>query len=196
MSEEAELLYESFCIVYQNPDHLVDVYGVTWFDELIKCYKICNLSPTPLQLNSNLSPSRTNDEISGYQCGSKFICQDLVNANLEIALGRINIETAGYADLSEIFTKTESSKRMWPLVDSSQPSPTENCELIGTHYLITDKRGLFIEVGFLSFPQRYRKCETAGSTHQNTLDPTSSSSNSEDVEEGYLCDIFFADDYL
>ncbi|RKF84205.1 hypothetical protein GcM1_139002 [Golovinomyces cichoracearum] len=32
--------------------------------------------------------------------------------------------------------------------------------------------------------------------HRNTVDPTSSTTNSEDVDEGYLCDIFFPDDYL
>ncbi|RKF76773.1 hypothetical protein GcC1_069030 [Golovinomyces cichoracearum] len=102
---------------------------------------------------------------------------------------------AGYTYLSEIYTKTESLYRIWPLVDASQSSPTENYRL-ETYYLFTEKCGLFIESGFQSFPESYKKCETVGNTHRNTVDPISSTTNSEDVEEGHLCDVFFADDYL
>ncbi|RKF80055.1 putative guanyl-specific ribonuclease f1 [Golovinomyces cichoracearum] len=196
-TEKIKSQVEEYFVVYQNPARVIGVFAITQYNEYVTCSRNAYSSYTPPALDPTRSPLHTNVAITGFQCGLYVIENDLILPKLEIATRLRKLKSdryAGYAPFPETIPGLEGTNLMWPVAGTDDPNSREESPELKAVHLITDEFGSFVQLSLRLANKKYAKC--AVKTMPNTLIPTSRTTNRERLQKGFLCDVFFDDDYL
>ncbi|RKF84024.1 putative ribonuclease f1, partial [Golovinomyces cichoracearum] len=99
-----------------------------------------------------------------------------------------------YHPFPEPIPGLEGPNFMWLLDEKEDSISREERKARNPIYLITDKFGSFLQVSFLLVNGKHARCNVK--TIPNTNFPTLRTNHPINIQMGYICDVFFDDDYL
>ncbi|RKF66837.1 putative guanyl-specific ribonuclease f1 [Golovinomyces cichoracearum] len=188
-------LVAEYFVVYQNPGRVVGVFALTRFNEHVYCSRNSFSPHTPPVPNPDQSPLHTYGTIAGFQCGLESIENDLIIWKLLFMTKMLPCESQCYTRFPESIPGLKGTALAWPLVRTDNPSSIEKSPARSASYLITDELGSFVQASYRLPNGKYERCNMV-KTNPNSLIPKSRRTNRENIKLGFLCDIFFDDDFL
>ncbi|RKF62769.1 putative guanyl-specific ribonuclease f1 [Golovinomyces cichoracearum] len=195
--EEIKSEVAKYFVVYQNPGHVVGVFALTQYNEHVPCSRNAFTPHTPPALDPTHSLLHMNVAITGFQCGLDAIENELILSKLVFTTRwrkRKSDRYARYVPFPEPIPGLEGPNLMWLLTYTDDPNSREEREARNPIYLITDKFGSFVQVSFMLVNGKHARCNVK--TIPNTIFPTLRTNHRGNLQMGYLCDVFFDDNYL
>ncbi|RKF81128.1 putative ribonuclease f1 [Golovinomyces cichoracearum] len=184
--EERESKDETYSIVYQNPGKVVGVFAITQYNEHLPCRRNVFTPHTPPAPVPNQSLLHMNVVITGFQCAQDEIENELILSKLVFTTGwckRRSDRYARYDPFPEPIPGMEGTNLIWLLADKDHPNLREE-----------NKYGSFVQVSSMLLVEKHERCIVK--TIPNSHVPTLSRNPPRNLQMGYICDIFFGDDYI
>ncbi|RKF82940.1 putative guanyl-specific ribonuclease f1 [Golovinomyces cichoracearum] len=135
-----------------------------------------------------------NAVITGFQCGLEEIKNELLLLKLVFTARWRNSRRDRYDLFPERIPGLEGPNLMWLLADKDDPNSGEEREARIPIYLITDKFGSFVQVSFMLLNGKHARCNVK--TKPTDFFPTLWTNHPRTSQMGYICDVFFDDNYL
>ncbi|RKF75080.1 putative ribonuclease f1 [Golovinomyces cichoracearum] len=183
-----------YFVVYQNPGHVLGVFALTQYNEHGPCNRNVFTPHTPPAPDPTDSLLHMNVAITGFQCGLDAIENELILSKLLFTTRWRIRKSDRYVPFPKPIPGLEGPNLMWLLTYTDDPNSRERREARNPIYLITDKFGSFVRVSFKLLNGKHARCNVK--TIPNTGFPTLRTNHPGNILMGYLCDVFFDDDYL
>ncbi|RKF78130.1 putative ribonuclease f1 [Golovinomyces cichoracearum] len=183
ISEAAKGFHRSYHVIYRKIGIPIRIFAVTLDNEHIQCSRTGD------------SPSHINDVIIGYKCGSEFIDNERIEEKLGLAQRIIEDGMGYYNPFPGTILGSRGKHLMWPLDNTLHHSSTGKTSESTTCFLITSESGSFVQVSYKLLYGDYKECDAIKDKADMRI-PTLSTTNRKTKKMGYLCGVFFDDDYI
>ncbi|RKF77360.1 putative guanyl-specific ribonuclease f1 [Golovinomyces cichoracearum] len=195
ISEAAKGFHKSYYVIYEQIDRPITVIAVTLGNEHIQCSRTNDSPRTQTSSDSSLSISHINDAIIGYKCGPEFIGNKQIEEKLDLAQRTIRDGVGYYNPFPGTILGSIGRHLMWPLVNTPHHSSTGETSEPITCFLITSESGSFVLVSYRFLHGDYKQCDAITDKSDAPIS-TLQTTNRKTKKMGYLCGVFFDDDYI